>query len=332
MSTTLYILILSGGVVLLLSGGEVLVRGAITLASRLGVSTLVIGLTVVAFGTSAPELAFNITASLSGHNELSLGNIVGSNIANIGLILGLAAMLKPLKVNSSVIRREMPVMIASTALMILLAAMPLDNRVLSRVDGAILLAAFVGLSSFALIAASRSRRGADWGETFATDIEEISERDRKRPAWVAMTLVLVGLGLLGGGGRLAEMGAVGIAGNLGLSQTLIGLTIVALATSLPELATSLIAVRRGQVDIAVGNVVGSNIFNILLVLGTTAMVRPVECRDAAIESFAVMGFLAAVLWYPISRTAGQRVSRLEGLFLLLVYLGYMAYEIFTIGH
>ncbi|MCA9311243.1 MAG: calcium/sodium antiporter [Phycisphaerales bacterium] len=330
MSILINILILSGGVVLLLAGGEFLVRGAVTLAGRMGVSTLVIGLTVVAFGTSAPELAFNVTASINDHNELSLGNIVGSNIANIGLILGLAALLKPLKVNSSVIRREMPVMIGATALMVVLAALPIEDRSLSRVDGIILLAFFAGLSSFALIAATRSRRGEDWGETFESDIEEVSERDRRRPAWLALLLVLVGLGMLGAGVRLAETGAVGIAVDLNLSRTLIGLTIVALATSLPELATSLIAVRRGQVDIAVGNVVGSNIFNILLVLGTTAVVRPVECGDASIESFAVMGFLAAVLWFPISRTAGQRVSRLEGLFLLLVYLAYMAYEVITL--
>ncbi len=330
MALLVNILILCGGVVLLLSGGELLVRGAVTLASRLGVSTLIIGLTVVAFGTSAPELAFNVTASLSGHNELSLGNIVGSNIANIGLILGLAALLKPLKVNSSVIRREMPIMIAATGLMILLAALPVEGRVISRMDGSILLALFAGLSVYAILATTRSRRGADWGETFEQEIEEVGERDRRRPVWLATVLLIVGLALLAGGGRLAEIGAVQFAAELGLSQTLIGLTIVALATSLPELATSLIAVRRGQVDIAVGNVVGSNIFNILLVLGTTSVVRPVETSNAAVESFGMAGFLAVVLWYPISRTAGQRVSRLEGAFLLGTYLAYMAYEVVTL--
>ena len=298
------ILILIGGITLLPIGGEMLVRGAVTLAVKLGVSTLIVGLTVVAFGTSAPELAFNVIASINDHNELSFGNIVGSNIANIGLILGLAAMLKPLKVHSSVIRREMPIMIGATALMCVLAAFPRDAHAISRPDGILMLSLFLVLGCFAVVAATRSRRGEDWGENFEQEIEEVGERDTERSLVLAVVLLLAGLTFLAGGGKLAEMGAVGLAESLGWAQQVIGLTIVALATSLPELTTSLIAVRRDQVDIAVGNVVGSNIFNILLVLGTTATVSPVTCGDDSTAPLIVMAALTVILWFVAPLIAG----------------------------
>lgn len=301
------------GVIMLLVGGDLLVRGAVVLAERLGVSPLIVGLTVVAFGTSAPELALNISAALRGNTDLSFGNIVGSNIANIGLILGLSALIKPMAVHATLLRREIPVMIVVS---IILAAMALTPRAglpqIGRVEGALLLLGFLAF-------AEMMRRGA--APTGPARPEEPTA------SWVAaLLLLLAGLGLLVVGGMLGERGAVGVARLLGLSETVIGLTVVAVATSLPELATSLMAARRGQTDIAVGNIVGSNVFNILLVMGATATIAPTPLPPGGWRPLATM-LLLAVLLVPISRTSRGSISRIEGALLLAIYAASLTVEV-----
>jgi len=316
-------LVLSAGVALLIAGGDVLVRGAIALATRLGVAPLVIGLTVVAFGTSAPELALNVTAALNKNTDLSFGNIVGSNIANIGLILGLSALIKPMAVNSSLIKREIPIMIAVSAATVALAytpphapaSMP-QAYAFSRPEGALFIAGFIGFLWLLARAAKKGERVVE---------EEIADEKPVHP-WLALGMLIGGLIMLALGGALAERGAVGVARAAGLSDAVIGLTVVAVATSLPELATSVMAARRGQIDIAVGNVVGSNLFNILLVLGATATIAPTPIPAGGGLSLGVM-LLLAVLLLPMSRTHSGFISRVEGALLLLIYTAAVAVEV-----
>lgn len=321
--------LLGVGIAMLIIGGDVLVRGAVAIADRLGVPAIIIGLTVVAFGTSAPELALNIAAAIKGNDELSFGNIIGSNIANIGLILGLSAMVLPLKVNNSVVKRELPLMLIATVLTASLAVFPFDSGewnhgVLSRIDGVILLAGFV--VTMLMIFWSARNPAASGGPEIEAEFAELREAAKRQPVWRGVIFVLLGLAALVAGGRVSEGAATSIAAAMGMSDEMIGLTVVAIATSLPELATSLAAIRRGQVDIAVGNVVGSNLFNLLLVLGVTSVIAPVDVPGGGYAALSVMLVLSFLL-VPMSMTFGRTVSRLEGLTLLVVYLGYMAWTV-----
>jgi cation:H+ antiporter len=313
--------ILGVGVALLIGGGDLLVRGAVALATRLGISPLIIGLTVVAFGTSAPELALNVSAALNGNTDLSFGNIIGSNIANIGLILGLSAMVRPMLVHSALLRREIPVMILISLAVLVMSMTPphsLERIGFARAEGIGLLVAF---AVFLEVMRRAARKG---------DAELVEEATPETPinAWLGFGLLIGGLLMLAFGGSLAERGAVGVARAVGLSDAVIGLTVVAVATSLPELATSVMAARRNQIDIAVGNVVGSNIFNILLVLGATATIAPTPSPVGGLRSLIVMVALA-VLLVPLSRTHNGTISRAEGTLLLAIYLGTMAYEVWA---
>jgi len=325
---TLHALLFALGVALLVAGGDALVRGAVTIAARLRISPLIIGLTVVAFGTSAPELALNIAAAISGNTGLSFGNIVGSNIANIGLILGLCAVVKPMTVNAQLVRTEMPIMIAATAALIgLLAIAPHAGPGLpgiARIDGAILLVGFA-LFTRGMIRAARRSEGRPDNE-FIDDATAVTMEGRTRSMMIGWVLTTLGLALLIAGGKLAEVGATGIASALGLSDELIGLTVVAVATSLPELAASLMAVRRGHTDLAVGNVVGSNIFNILLIMGVTGVVRPVPTPPGSLFALLAMAGLTLLL-LPMSQTTDRRISRFEGLVLLSLYAGTIAWTV-----
>lgn len=322
--------LLGAGIALLILGGDLLVRGAVAIADRLGIPAIIIGLTVVAFGTSAPELALNVAAALKGQDELSFGNIVGSNIANIGLILGLSAMILPLKVNHSVVRRELPLMLIATAGTALLAIFPWkggewEHGVISRVDGSVLLVGFVVLMGLIYWSAKNPSKSGGTVE-IESEIEELREKAKEQPVWKGVVLFLCGLAALVVGGRMSEFSATEIASALGMSIEMIGLTVVAVATSLPELATSLAAIRRGQVDIAVGNVVGSNLFNLLLVLGVTGAIAPVDVPGGGYTALAVMLGLS-VLLLPMAMTGGQRLSRLEGGGLLVIWVGYMAWTV-----
>jgi len=319
------LVVLGVGVVMLLYGGNWLVRGAVSVAARLGLSTLLIGLTVVAFGTSAPELAFNVVAAVNDNTALCFGNVIGSNIANMCLVLGISALVKPVVIASRVVRKELPYLIAVSGGSIVLAYLPpylhtADGGTLfafGRLHGVILLTVFVGF----LVAWYRlARKGQK--DVLTMEAEEVVEEDARLGPLAATLLIAVGLGSLFLGGKLTEVGAVGLARWLGMSEALIGLSVVAVATSLPEIFASAVAAAKGYTDMAMGNVVGSNLFNLLFVLGVTATVAPVPVPEGRGGfDLAFMGVIT-VLLVPLSITQ-SRISRLEGLLLMSMYAVYM---------
>jgi cation:H+ antiporter len=301
-----------GGLALLYLGGDALVRGASALALRLGISPLAVGLTIVAFGTSAPELVVSVDAALGGANDIAVGNVVGSNIANIALILGLSALVCPTTVHAKIVRLDAPLMIlASLALIGALA-----NGHVSRIEGALLA---LGLAGYAVFTFWEARR-----ETKAVK-REFASAAPSRPLPLIWSTVFVagGLLMLVAGGHLLVTSAVRMATALGVSQATIGLTIVAIGTSLPELATSLIAAFKRQGDIAIGNIVGSNLFNILGILGATATLRPLALGAISAIDLTVMLALSATLLVLLhSRPA---LARTEGAVLLTSYVAYIAW-------
>lgn len=292
------------GITGLAFGGDLLVSNASRLARAVGVSPLVIGLTVVAFGTSAPELAASLVAALGGAPELALANVIGSNVANVGLILGASALMVPLATSWGFVRRELAAMIVAT---IVAAAMLLDGA-LGRIEGAVLLA---GLGGFLLL----TLRGDGGG--LAADVPK-REGARLRPALLA----LLGVGLLAAAAHALVTGAVGLAEAWGVSERVIGLTMVAVGTSLPELASSIAAALRRQGDMVLGNIVGSNVFNLLSVLALAALVRPLQGDALALRLDLVAMLVAALVVAPIA-ISGWRIGRREGLALLLAYLAYV---------
>ncbi len=322
-------LVLVVGLGLLLLGGHWLVQGAVTIARALGVSTLMIGLTVVAFGTSSPELAFNVIAALGGNSDLSFGNVIGSNIANIALVLGLAALVSPLPVHSRVITREIPLLIAIAGALLGAAwwrypagSNPPAAWFFGRLEGGLMLAVFAVFMWNWFQAGRREARDA----LADISVEEAEETQVKSKP-LAVMLFLLGLTLLVTGGKCAENGAVRLAALAGVSDALIGLTVVALATSLPEIVTSVVASRKGHGDLAVGNVVGSNMFNVLLILGITACVAPVNIPpDRGWWDLVFHAGLTVVL-LPLAYTGGNTMKRVEGAALVLAYLGYMAWSV-----
>lgn len=319
---TLFLFVVGLG--LLISGADLLVRGASVLATRVGVSPLVIGLTIVAFGTSSPELAVSINSAWSGDANIALGNVIGSNIFNVLFILGLAALIAPLIVAQQLIRVDVPLMIGSSILLLLLA---LDGAI-SRLDG-LLLVGGVAAYTFFLVQLSRKETDrtvlSEYDEAFAAESRPIAPWPRQ------VGSVVVGLGLLVIGSRWLVDGAVQLASALGMSDLIVGLTIVAAGTSLPEVATSVIASLRGERDIAVGNVVGSSIFNILAVLGLSSLVS----RDGISVAPSMVAFdipvaiTVAVACLPIFFT-GHLIARWEGALFLAYYLAYTLYLILNV--
>ena len=303
------LLAVAGGLTLLVFGADAFVRGAAALALRFGLPPLAVGLTVVAFGTSAPELAVSVEAALAGAGGLAIGNVLGSNVANVGLILGLAALVRAAPVEPALLRRDVPAMLAAS---IVLGALLLDGR-LGRVDGALLL---IGLGLYLRLTL---RRSAD------ADPADAEPAERVVFGWRTGLLTLGGLGALVVGADALIGGATDIAAELGVPETVVGLTLVAVGTSLPELATSLVAAVRGESGLAVGNVVGSNILNVLGVLGVSALVAPLVASPAGLDATlaaaaAVVGSAAlagALMW------TGRRVERWEGAVLLAAYGGYL---------
>ncbi|MBU0681635.1 MAG: calcium/sodium antiporter [Proteobacteria bacterium] len=318
------VVLLVVGLALLLGGGDLLVRGASALAQGLGVSSLAIGLTVVAFGTSAPELSINLLAALKGNGAISFGNIIGSNIANIGLILGVAALIKPLDIQGTIISREIPMMLlASLAALVMGLDFTLRHQlaVFDRVDGLILVLLF-GVFLYYTISEVITKRRQD---PFAKQAVESSPRSHLKSLTVNSGLVIGGLGALVFGGKLTVDAAIHIAEALQIPKVVIGLTIVAVGTSLPELVTSIMATRRGQTDLAIGNVVGSNIFNLLFVTGVSATVTPIDIPAGGIADLVVMTLLSLAL-LPIAMTHQKKIVRSEGFFLLAVYFGYIIWR------
>ncbi|MFU8856495.1 MAG: calcium/sodium antiporter [Deferrisomatales bacterium] len=312
------VLLTLGGVVLLYGGAESLVRGSSALALRLGLSPLLVGLTVVAFGTSSPELAVSLRSALAGQGDIALGNVVGSNIANVALILGICALVRPLRVHAQVIRWDAPLLLACSVLLVALLA----DGVLSRPEGAGLFAGVVAYVAWGAVPcrAVLSRREASPSvrDEFAEGLPAVPRR-----VGAEVLLVAVGLGLLVLGGRLLVSGAVTLARGVGLSEAFIGLTVIAVGTSLPELATSVVAAVRGEADLAVGNVVGSNLFNLLGVAGLASWVHPVALAGVTrVDLFVMVAAAAAVL--PVVWT-GHRVTRTEGGLLALGYCAYVGW-------
>jgi cation:H+ antiporter len=300
------------GLIALFIGAEGLIRGASTLALRIGITPLVVGLTVVAFGTSTPELVVSLKAALIGNSSISLGNVIGSNIANIALILGIAALIRPLDVHANVIRREIPIMIGLSILLIVL----LLDRELSLIDGIIFVAGIITYNIINVVMARKEKN---------TEVEKEFSEGLKTRLGVAVSIIFIvgGLGLMILGANLFVTSSISIAKAIGVSDAIIGLTIVAIGTSLPELITSIVASYKNESDIAIGNVVGSNIFNILGILGTTALVIPLSSDGISYIDFGVMLFTALIL-FPLSKT-GFKITRLEGFFLLTGYIFYIYY-------
>jgi cation:H+ antiporter len=303
------------GLVLLYFGAEFLVKGSANLATKMGVSALVVGLTVVAFGTSAPELVVSIKSGFAGKGDLAVGNVVGSNIFNIAFILGLTALVRPVKVHLNVLKIDTPIMVACSILLLIFL---LDSGI-SRPDGIILTLGIIVYTVGTIFFARKS------GETkIDYPVEQITPTpEKKLNTFVDVILTILGFGLLVFGSRFFVDGAVDIARIIGVSEAVIGLTIVAGGTSLPELATSVIAAVKKESDIAIGNIVGSNIFNILAILGISSMITPLN--SPGIDQISICFMLGvSVLLLPFMRT-GFVLNRLEGAIFLLLYGGYMIY-------
>ncbi|MFH1631432.1 MAG: calcium/sodium antiporter [bacterium] len=311
-----------GGIALVIKGADYLVDGASDIAKRLKVSSLVIGLTVVAFGTSAPELAVNIFSAIGGHTEIALGNVNGSNIANILLILGAAGMVATIPIQSRTVIKEVPFMILSGVVLVLLM---LDTvlegapaGMISRIDGLVLIA-FFSIFIYYLFLSSKDVSGAK--------VEKA-----KRSFLAATGLSIFGIGGLLIGGQLTVSGASGLALGFGVSETLIAVTIVALGTSLPELVTAVVAARKGETDIAVGNIIGSVVFNILLILGATAVITPiavlsVNIVDALVSLGAMLLLLAAIFIRSDSRDGMRSIYKTESVIFLILYAAYIVYAV-----
>lgn len=328
---------LAVGFVLLIGGGEVLVRGAGGLAATLGISPLVVGLTVVAFATSAPEFAVSVDAALSGYPGLAVGNVVGSNIANILLILGLTAIVAPLVATSRIVRVDIPIMVLFSLVLLLVA---LDGTI-SFLDGLLL---FAGLVAYvvATIVISRKQSGGraaaaseePVGDGAADDSSGSDSADETRssgvaashPVLVSSALVIVGVVMLVVGARLLVTAASDLAAAWGMSDLVIGLTVVAVGTSLPELATSMVAAIRGERDLAIGNVVGSNMFNIGAVLGMTSLIAPIEIAAGAIRFDLPIMLAVSLALLPIAFT-GLAIARWEGVLFTGFYAAYIAYVV-----
>ena len=304
----------------LVGGAELLVRGAAAIASRLGVAPVIIGLTVVAFGTSTPELAVSVSASLGGAADVALGNVVGSNIANILLILGASAIIGGLAVDQRIVRLDIPLLIGVSLVTLLVA---IDNEI-GRLDGILLFAGIIAYTVW-LARAARNER-AEVLDEYDDAVEELEGATVERPLVVQIGHVVVGLAVLVVGSQLLVGSATDIAEALGVSDLVIGLTVVAVGTSLPELATSMLAALRGQRDIAVGNVVGSNLFNLMCVLGATGIVSssgiPVTTASLRLD-FPVM-LAATIVLVPIV-WRGFRIARWEGILLVAFYALYVLF-------
>lgn len=307
------IIFLVVGFVLLVKGADLFVDGACDLSEKLRIPAYIVGLTVVAFGTSLPEAAVSITASMQGSNEIAIGNIIGSNIFNTLVVLGASALFMPVTVKKDILKRDFPFSIIITVLLlVLLLTLGGGVAALTRLDGIILLAVFALFMTYSVIVGKKQSAQMEQNEAAA----EI-------PMWKCIVYILIGIVGVIAGGQLTVKGAVMMAEQLGMSETVIGLTVVAIGTSLPELVTSVVAAFKKQADIAVGNVVGSNIFNILFILGASATIGRVEPSiNPAADIYVLLGI--SVLTYLISLIF-KKINRPSGIVMILVYAAYTAW-------
>lgn len=304
------------GFLLLVKGADAFVDGASSVAKKFRIPAFVIGLTIVAFGTSAPELAVSITAALKGSNDIALGNVVGSNIFNTLVVLGASAAITPIVVEKGMIKRDYPLSIFAAVLLTLLTADTIFSKTevlsLGRVDGILLLLAFAGFMVMTVKTSMDNR----------TDENEEAEA---LPVIKAIIFIVLGLAAIVYGGDLSVEGAKEIARFFGLSEAIIGLTIVAVGTSLPELVTSIIAAKKGESDIAVGNVIGSNIFNIFLILGASSAILPMNVNSSYLYDLGILICIAVLTYLPIAKT--KKVTRSMGIIMVLTYIAYTIYLI-----
>lgn len=310
-----------GGLILLVWSADRFVDGAASTARHFGMAPLLIGIVVIGFGTSAPEMIVSASSALSGSPGIALGNAYGSNITNIALILGLTAMIKPLLVNSDILKKELPILIAVTAL----SAYLLYDANVTRLDAIILLSVFFAYMGWTIIVALRSKNDALSEDVNAELAEHSAMSLGKSLMWL-----IVGLLLLMASSQLLVWGAVEIAKFFGVSDLVIGLTIVAVGTSLPELASSIAAAKKGEVDLALGNIIGSNLFNTLAVVGIAGAIKPMEVGSEVFSrDIVIMSGLTVLLFFmcfnPRRNPNGGRINRLEGLVLFLAYVGYNLY-------
>ena len=295
------------GIAMLYYGADFLVKGGVDIANRAGISTLVTGLTLVAFATSSPELAVSVSSAINGNSDIAIGNVVGSNIANIGLIIGLCACILPLTVDKQLLKFDAPVMIFAA---ILVSVIYLTAGQISRICGIILFLIML-VYTVSIIKISR---------------KEIKEEEKKPPVYplyLAIIIILASLGVLVGGAKIFLLSAVYFAKLFNLSDAVIGLTVVAAGTSLPELATSIVATCKGERDIAIGNVIGSNIFNIFGILSLTAIIKPLTNTTLKYTDFATMIILSILLL--LFMLSGKKLNRIEGAVILLIYIAYTMY-------
>lgn len=312
MEIILHIGLLVVGFLMLIKGADWFVEGASKIADRFGIPQLVIGLTIVAFGTSAPEAAVSITAALKGSADITIGNVIGSNIMNILIILGITAVIVPLSVQVSTLRYEIPFVVLIT---IVLGVLGLTDGIVGRGDGALL---WAGMILFLLYLFRMAKKGE-------VVTEEVAEADANDTLAKLLISVLVGMGLIVWGADISVKAATELARIFGMEERLIALTIVALGTSLPELITSVTAGIKGKADIAIGNIVGSNIFNILFVVGSTALIMPVAYDARFIVDTTVAVLAAAMLFFFVLRE--RKLKRLGGAVMLTAYAGYFVYLI-----
>jgi cation:H+ antiporter len=317
------LLLFTLGFVLLTYGADFLVRGASRLAARMKISPVVIGLTIVAFGTSLPELVVSLVASAEGDGAIALGNIVGSNIANIGLILGLAVILATVRVDRHMVRRDIPLLIVCTLVFIALSW----NGELGLIEGVLLAAGLIAFTVYSFRSGrahpEEQAHGAEALDALQAIDEEIAEPSTN--PWLDVGLIAVGLVALIVGADWLVSAAESIARALGVSELVIGLTLVAVGTSLPELATTITAVRRNEADIAVGNVIGSNLFNMLFIGGVSATIRTLPVPDQVLRVDYWVMLAVTVLVYLFARMGGYRLQRWHGALLLLIYVVYTAW-------
>jgi cation:H+ antiporter len=315
-------LLLIVGFLLLVKGADMFVDGSSKLAKAYNIPPIIIGLTIVAFGTSMPEAAVSISASIRGSDGISIGNVIGSNLVNISLILGLTAIISPLSVQKKTILKEIPLaLLGSVALLVLLLDVQLQGLLsnsLSRSDGIILLLLFAVFLYYIIEVAIKNKSNQKYL------IEPI---EVKGPKWKNFLILIIGLIGLVGGGYLVVYYGQEIALSLGMSETLVGLTIVAIGTSLPELVTSITAAIKKESEIALGNIVGSNIFNIMFVLGVSSTIRPITLSQNIIIDIVLMIILTLVLLI-FSYTHKRKINRTEGIILFLVYVSYLIFIIF----
>ncbi|MBQ2744705.1 MAG: calcium/sodium antiporter [Lachnospiraceae bacterium] len=306
--------ILLVGFVLLIKGADFFVEGSSAVAKKLRIPSIIVGLTIVAMGTSMPELAVSVTAALAGNNEIAVSNVVGSNVFNLMVVCGACALFAPLAINKSTLKSDFPLSIGCAVLLLVMGVIGME---VGRIDGVILLVIFITYIAILVRQALKARA------TNKVEKEASQEGGKDIPVWLCIIYIVGGIAAIKFGGDFVVDGASTIADKLGMSQTLIGLTVVAVGTSLPELVTSIVASRKNEVDMALGNVIGSNIFNILLILGTAGAITPMAfIKDNIVDIIVLIA--VSLLVYVFAWTK-QKLEKKEGIIMLLIYFAYMVY-------